>query len=515
MFYRFTARTLLASLALALAAAPAALAQNEVEPNNTIVQANVLPSTNTTVTGTYSSNADNDYFRFTLTETSVLTISIWGPTAGVCPPINLNYDPVLYLYNAGGTQIATNDDFGSLCARIDVSNSPVVGALPAGTYYIRASLLTNLTNAMYTLVVTAAPTPQPIAESFTYQGRLESSGSPVTGDKQLKFSLWSHPTSTLEASRLSLPILFSEVAIVNGLVNLDLNFTIANAQPNYDGTERYLQIEVAESNGNGGFTVLEPRQRLSPAPHAIYALRSGSADRATLADNATSAGNAVNAQFASFASSAQSADTALSASTANTANIVPWSGIAGIPGGFADNTDNTGSWVESASVSYSNKNIGIDTSNPGAFNLAVNGSAAKTGGGSWSVFSDARLKHNITPMSGTLDRLLQLRGYTFEYNTEAVTNRLALPGIQIGLIAQEVQRVFPDWVETDEQGYLFVTERATTALMVEALRDLRSEKNKELEDANAEIRRLRQEIEGVTFELRKLQKLVKDHLDKP
>lgn len=515
MFSPVAARTVLASLALALAAAPAALAQSEIEPNNSIAQATVLPSANITVTGTYSSFSDNDFYRITLTEPSRLTINIWGPTVGVCPPPNANFDPTLALTDASGLVFATNDDFTSLCPRIDVSTAPIVGELPAGTYYIRASLLTSLTNAPYTLVITAAPAPRPISERFTYQGRLESAGSPVTGNKQLKFSLWSHPTDTRDGSRVSLPILFSEVAIVNGLVNLDLDFTVPNAPANYNGTERYLQIEVAESNGAGGFTVLEPRQRLSPAPHAIYALRSGSAARATQADNATNAGYADNAQVASYATSAGSANTAVSAGSANTANSVSWFGIANVPSGFADDTDNTGSWVESASVAYSNKNIGIDTSNPGAFNFAINGSAAKTGGGSWSVFSDARLKHNIAPMTGTLDRLLQLRGYTFEYNTEAVANRLALPGNQIGLIAQEVQRVFPDWVETDAEGYLFVTERATTALMVEALRDLRNEKNKELDDAKAEITRLRGQVDVMAFELRNLQKLVKDHLDKP
>jgi hypothetical protein len=140
-------------------------------------------------------------------------------------------------------------------------------------------------------------------------------------------------------------------------------------------------------------------------------------------------------------------------------------------------------------------NVGIGTPDPLTFKLAVNGVAAKPGGEQWAQFSDSRLKHDITPMSATLDRLLSLRGYEFEYTPEAIANKLALPGRQVGLLAEEVERVFPDWVARDAEGYRYVTERGTTALLVEALRDLRDEKNAELSrlraDKDAEIAELR------------------------
>jgi hypothetical protein len=93
-------------------------------------------------------------------------------------------------------------------------------------------------------------------------------------------------------------------------------------------------------------------------------------------------------------------------------------------------------------------------------------------------------------MTGTLDRLLSLHGYEFEYTPEAVERYFGLPGRQIGLIAQEVEAVFPDWVGCNDEGYLHLTERGTTALMVEALRDLRAEKDAEiaaLKKQNAEL----------------------------
>jgi len=157
--------------------------------------------------------------------------------------------------------------------------------------------------------------------------------------------------------------------------------------------------------------------------------------------------------------------------------------------------------------------VGINTTSPGSFLLAVNGDAAKPGGGSWSVFSDARLKRSITPMAaegGTLDRLLTLRGYTFEYGDEAIERRLGLPGRQTGLLAQEVAEVFPDWVGTDDDGYLFVTERGVTAILVESLRELRAEKDAEIasmrSEKDAEVASLRSEVSEMRTRLELLER---------
>lgn len=138
--------------------------------------------------------------------------------------------------------------------------------------------------------------------------------------------------------------------------------------------------------------------------------------------------------------------------------------------------------------------VGIGTDSPGSFTLTVDGSAAKPGGGSWSVFSDARLKRNVAPMTGTLDKVLAMHGREFDYTDEAIASKFGLPGRQIGLIAQEVERIFPDWVSRDDEGYLYVTERGTTALMVEALRDLRAEKDEQLARRDTQIASLNERI---------------------
>jgi hypothetical protein len=68
-------------------------------------------------------------------------------------------------------------------------------------------------------------------------------------------------------------------------------------------------------------------------------------------------------------------------------------------------------------------------------------SAANT---NFTIFSDARLKKDIKPLEGALDRLLQLRGVTFEWKEPE--KHANMTGRQRGFIAQEVEKVMPEWV---------------------------------------------------------------------
>jgi endosialidase-like protein len=50
-----------------------------------------------------------------------------------------------------------------------------------------------------------------------------------------------------------------------------------------------------------------------------------------------------------------------------------------------------------------------------------------------------------------------------------------LTGPQMGLIADEVEEVFPEWISVDPEGYKQLTVRGFEALVVEALRALKAE----------------------------------------
>lgn len=126
----------------------------------------------------------------------------------------------------------------------------------------------------------------------------------------------------------------------------------------------------------------------------------------------------------------------------------------------------------------SNAQLRINSNSSQAYLAFNSGLVYKPGGGSWSASSDQRLKHDVVPLAGALDELLQLHGVRYQYRDDLLPG---LPkGTQVGFIAQEVQKVFPDWVDVGPGGYLTVGSKGFEARAVEALRELRAEKDAEI-----------------------------------
>lgn len=144
-----------------------------------------------------------------------------------------------------------------------------------------------------------------------------------------------------------------------------------------------------------------------------------------------------------------------------------------------------------------------------AFTFDINcyGSAGKAGGGLWSTFSDRRLKRDIAPLDGVLDRLLSLEGVTFEYKNP--DHFSYAPGEQRGWIAQQVQQVFPEWVAEADDGYLYVTPSGYEAMVVEAIRELREEKDAEDARTRAKIEALEAENADLRGRLDRIERMIR------
>jgi Chaperone of endosialidase len=141
--------------------------------------------------------------------------------------------------------------------------------------------------------------------------------------------------------------------------------------------------------------------------------------------------------------------------------------------------------------------VGIGTTAPTAL-LHVAGSATVNGALTvWGVFSnpsDARLKKDIRPLEGALGRLLALRGVEFEWKREDLA-RLR-PGRHAGLIADEVEKVFPGWVHDDPgTGMKLLGAQGFEALAVEALRELAG-RIEALEQENRRLAQLLAQLSG-------------------
>ena len=105
------------------------------------------------------------------------------------------------------------------------------------------------------------------------------------------------------------------------------------------------------------------------------------------------------------------------------------------------------------------------------------------------------------PAHGALDLLTALRGVTFEYIDPDSINEP--PGARVGMIAQEVEEVVPDWVSTGPTGSKRLTYRGFEALTVEAFRELRAEKDA-LEQRVAELEPLEQRVEDLEILVERL-----------
>ena len=130
-------------------------------------------------------------------------------------------------------------------------------------------------------------------------------------------------------------------------------------------------------------------------------------------------------------------------------------------------------------------NVGIGTTAP-TDTLSVNGTASKPGGGSWAVFSDERLKIIKGRFDGGLQAVMQLQPIRYEYKRN---NALGLRAAQehVGFGAQALQKVIPEAVTRNENGYLQVNNDPIIWTMLNAIK----EQQKEIQLLKGQVRQLR------------------------
>jgi hypothetical protein len=130
----------------------------------------------------------------------------------------------------------------------------------------------------------ARPLEAPLGTGFTYQGKLSDDGVPANGTYDFEFKLYDDLSV---GEQVGSTITLGDVLVTGGLFTVQLDFG-----KSFDGTALYLDIAVRAGASTGTYTALTPRQALTPTPYAIFASKA------------------------------------------------PWSGLTGVPGGFADGVDN-------------------------------------------------------------------------------------------------------------------------------------------------------------------------------
>lgn len=113
-------------------------------------------------------------------------------------------------------------------------------------------------------------------------------------------------------------------------------------------------------------------------------------------------------------------------------------------------------------------NVGIGTANP-AERLHVIGNICATG--SIGSCSDRRYKQNIMPLTHALRNLRLLSGVSYFWKTKTFPEHEFTTDRQIGFIAQEVEQIYPEMVQTGTDGYKSVDYAKLTPVLVEAVKE--------------------------------------------
>ena len=112
----------------------------------------------------------------------------------------------------------------------------------------------------------------PLGTAFTYQGRLIDSGNPANGQYDLQFALYDAPAA---GNQVGSTLTQTNTTVTGGVFTVLLDFG-AGA---FNGNAGWLLIGVRPGGTNGSFTTLSPRQAVSPAPNALFALSASNANQ--------------------------------------------------------------------------------------------------------------------------------------------------------------------------------------------------------------------------------------------
>ncbi len=172
--------------------------------------------------------------------------------------------------------------------------------------------------------------------------------------------------------------------------------------------------------------------------------------------------------------------TVISPSTANTAGV------------WFNNSANSTTFTDGAFHGMMNDNqTGIFIGGNWRFWVTSSGNATLLG--TLTQSSDRRLKKNLSLLNNSLSDIYKINGYHYKW-IEASRSQ----DLQTGLIAQEVQKIFPELVQTDEKGFLSVNYIGLIPHLIEAVKGLKDE-NINLKSENEILKSRLDKIEAILF----------------
>ena len=123
--------------------------------------------------------------------------------------------------------------------------------------------------------------------------------------------------------------------------------------------------------------------------------------------------------------------------------------------------------------------IGAGT-DPSSIQLQVTGQIASTDNITAYYSSDISLKDNLRPIENALFKVNQIAGYEFDWNEKSHQIQQD-KGHDVGLVAQEVEKVLPEVIQIREDGIKAIAYEKVVPLLVQSIKEL-TKRVEELED---------------------------------
>ncbi len=117
--------------------------------------------------------------------------------------------------------------------------------------------------------------------------------------------------------------------------------------------------------------------------------------------------------------------------------------------------------------------------------VIINGNFSYTG--QKGALSDFRYKENIEPLGDVMNSIGRIRGVYFTWKEDEYPDMIFSEGRQIGIIAQDIEKIYPELVRVTSKGYRTVDYEKLSVILLEGIK----QQQKEIEDMKNEIEELR------------------------
>jgi hypothetical protein len=323
----------------------------------------------------------------------------------------------------------------------------------------------------------------PLGTSFTYQGLLESSGSPYSGAADLRFMLFDAASAGNQVgTTLDVP----GATIASGQFTAALDF----GGLAFNGDERWLQIEVRAPAGAGAYVPLTPRQHLSAAPYALWAMSGNPGPPGPPGDSHWQIDGTATYYSAGFVGVGTSAPLTPLHVVASGDGVTVTTSVGSAVTGTSQGASSVGVFGWASSSTGQNAGVvGRSDSPDGAgvrgLNTTLTGFDfyAQGAGVDYGAPSSRRWKSDVRPIDDPLEKLARIRGVYYTWDAQHGGHH------DVGMIAEEVGAVLPEIVRYEANGVdaLGMDYGKITPLLVEAIKALAAD-NDELRAEVAELR---------------------------